>query len=232
VLIAIGIEMLQASTLLEQNQQLQRERDDARNRLASLTDEMNKINSDQQQQVAPPSSVNSLPTTNGTIFLFSDVKDKVAARMKRLLNLTDEQERVLEDRLSDYRLGAFSPQLRALLTPEQQAAYDQLKEADASAAALYDATTKTTDLEFVLGLTADQQQEVLNALLENQSSVAPPPTSNAKTEPSLVQQQELEKELAALKGTLTPDQIEQYLQYRANPPPLPATLEVQAPAGP
>jgi hypothetical protein len=45
VLIAIGIEMLQASTLLEQNQQLQRERDDARNRLASLTDEMNRSGS-------------------------------------------------------------------------------------------------------------------------------------------------------------------------------------------
>ena len=46
VLIAIGTyEMLQASTLLEQNQQLQRERDDARNRLASLTDEMNRSGS-------------------------------------------------------------------------------------------------------------------------------------------------------------------------------------------
>jgi RNA polymerase sigma factor (sigma-70 family) len=184
------------------------------------------------------------------------VKDAQArlARMKEMLNLTDDQAQAISDimqkhiqnqdqmlmplmsgnKLTPEQLQAMAgdnddAEIKALLTPEQQAAYpdyqqaETMANADSKAKAEVTMMTTTGDLD----LSQEQQDKVHAALYQlnlNQASATQnPETILAKARASgnsadviapqiELQKQNLEDELKALDGILTPEQLKTYQQ--------------------
>jgi RNA polymerase sigma factor (sigma-70 family) len=163
------------------------------------------------------------------------------SRLKTSLNLTPEQQdsarEILKrqaqvmsagmqqafsgkfDKEELARLGknAGNPdeQIKALLTPDQIAAYPSYQQEEAAYTARMAANTELMSLQTTAGLTADQQDRAFAALYEanfNQltGGAKPPPGNQAE-----VMQWTLDQKAKALASVLTQPQLESYQQQQA-----------------
>ena len=269
--------------LAEQMQQLQKERDAATNRLASMAEEIakNKKNNLELlklrgqsgqaqtavqetaklrtalQQSTASSKFTSDALAQGTAMM-EQIKKKnelaKLARMKDKLNLTDSQQQAISDIItknSEARaqqsliamsgkrtpeqikaamiaslqtFGNEEAEVKAVLTPEQLAAYPDYQQSETLVAANNRANLEATMMRSDLNLSQDQQDKVSNALYQfaldhsanklASSLVVQKPGNVADTMNSVLemQQQELADKLKVLGGILTPDQLQSYRQ--------------------
>ncbi len=173
------------------------------------------------------------------------------ARMKEKLNLTADQEQAVHDVLMrkiesgvqttqkaltgkltaeemvEMRKPADNPEeeIKALLSPEQQAAYPDYKREETAANARDDASSDLALMRNALGLSQEQQDQlypVLYNLSLNQAtgpadSSANPPATDANYIASFERQierqkEQLEQKLKSLEPILSPKQLETYRQ--------------------
>ena len=163
------------------------------------------------------------------------------SRLKASLNLTPEQEQaareILErqgqamsagmqqafsgkfdkDELARLGKNAGNPeeQIKALLSPEQKAAYQNYQQEEAAYNARLAANSELLQLHATLGLTAEQQDRAFAALYDvnfNQlTGSSKPPTGNQAEAMQWV----LDQKANALGPVLTPVQLENYQQQQA-----------------
>lgn len=165
------------------------------------------------------------------------------SRMKTRLNLTPDQEQAIREILarqierstefsqkilagkltkqeaaqSAKEMGNPDDQIKALLTPEQQAAYQDYKTDDNAASGRLLANAEMLQMQNVLGLSQEQQDQVFNALYnhaqrrlaEQGSTLSPRPG-----DPTAWMQRDLAEKLKALEGILTPAQLQSYRQMQ------------------
>jgi RNA polymerase sigma factor (sigma-70 family) len=167
--------------------------------------------------------------------------DGKLARLKASLNLTPEQEQGAREILTRQgqamsagmqqafsgkfdkeelaRLGknAGNPdeQIKALLSPDQKAAYPTYQQEEADYNARLAANSELMSLQTTVGLTAEQQDRAFAALYEanfNQvTGNAKPPLGNQAE----VMQRTLDQKARALESVLTPAQLASYQQQQA-----------------
>ena len=161
-------------------------------------------------------------------------------RMKSKLNLTPEQEKAAREILGrgmrqgqeaatrmlkgdakpeEVAKGAGNPdqELKALLTPEQQTGYDQLKQEEVTNNARLMANSELLQMQTTLGLDAAQQDKVFAVLYEqsrSQLAGSQPPSPEAAANPFSAVTDMMQKKLDALKGVLTDDQFESYKKFQ------------------
>jgi len=114
--------------------------------------------------------------------------------------------------------GDPDTQIKALLTPEQQADFPAYKHAEATYNASFQANTELVQLKTILNLTSDQFDPVYTALYSVNFDQL---TGNAKPPASLgnagdVMQWTLNQKVTALEPLLTPVQLELYRQQQAS----------------
>ena len=193
-------------------------------------------------------------------------KDALAkvGRMKEQLHLTDDQAQAISDLMvrhieerSQQTLrmmsGAQTPAqsqaalqgpaneeaaIKALLTPEQLAAYPDYQRAEASLAAANRVKAEVATMNAKLDLTPEQKDQVQSALSQYNSSHAPPSEvkaaiAQAKASGHLAEairlevdanKRELEDKLKILEGILTPDQVQTYKQVQLEMIEMPAKV--------
>lgn len=261
----------QQAPLAAQIQELQRERDDATNRLAMMTSEFAKNKNNnlellqlrgmagvarrateeterlrrQLAQQAAESGTNSLSGA-----MFDSMKQVMAqqvrghlARLDASLHFTPDQ--MLEasnilmqqaelmtagmqqsfsgkfdrDQLMQMGKAAGDPdtRIKALLTPEQKAAFPAYQQAEAANNASLTANNELMQLETALNLTPDQLDPVYAALYNVTFNQI---TGNAKPPASITgmadaMQWTLDQKVAALEPLLTPAQLDIYRQQQA-----------------
>jgi RNA polymerase sigma factor (sigma-70 family) len=163
------------------------------------------------------------------------------SRLKGSLNLTLEQERSAREILARQaqamsagmqqafsgkfdkeelaklgkNAGNTDEQIKALLSPDQKAAYPNYAQEEAAYNARQAANGELMSLQATVGLTTDQQDRAFAALYEvnlNQltGSAKPPPGNQVE-----VMQWTLDQKARALEPVLTPAQIEIYQQQQA-----------------
>ncbi len=161
-------------------------------------------------------------------------------RMKSKLNLTPDQEKAAREILGrgmrqgqevaarmlkgdakpeELAKGAGNPdqELKALLTPEQQTGYDQLKQEEITNNARLMANSELLQMQTTLGLDTAQQDKVFAALYEqsrSQLAGSQTPNPDAAANPFGVVTDMMQKKLDALKGVLTDEQFESYRKFQ------------------
>jgi RNA polymerase sigma factor (sigma-70 family) len=118
--------------------------------------------------------------------------------------------------------GDPDAQIKALLTPEQQAAYPAYEQAEAAHNASLAANSELLRMQVTLGLTADQQDQayaVLYGFYLNQLTDKGTPKASSSADPVAgladFMQQESDRKAQALQAVLTPSQMETYRQQEA-----------------
>lgn len=266
----------QQAPLTEQIQQLQRERDDATNRLASLAGGVatnQKDNSEllrlrgmaglarramaeSEQLRAQLARQASEAGSNPVIGAMADgvkrgFEQQVEGRLSRMtasLHLTPEQTQAARDILMRQaramaagaqqaitgkydkeelaRLrqegGDTEAKIKALLTPDQQAAYPSYQQEEAAHNASRVANTELQQMQSTLGLTSEQLDQVYAALYEvsfNQLTDSTKPSSadiaEAMQWETDAMQRALDRKAKALEPILTPTQLDKYRQQLA-----------------
>lgn len=160
--------------------------------------------------------------------------------MKSRLNLTAEQEAAIRealekqagvqqelsekmlsgklnrDELANATKGATNPDetIKALLTPEQQAAYADVKKEETANNARLIANAEMLQMQQSLGLTSEQQDRVFSVLVEQAKRQLgdPQQTAGAGGNPTLDLRGQLEQKAEALQksGVLDADQLARY----------------------
>jgi len=119
--------------------------------------------------------------------------------------------------------GDPEQQIKALLTPDQQAAYPSYKQEEAAHDARLAANSELLQMESTLGLTSEQEDRAFAALYDvnfNQLTGSPTPAS-APASTNLadimqgVMQRGFDQKAKALESVLTPTQLENYRQQQA-----------------
>lgn len=174
------------------------------------------------------------------------------ARMKEILHLTDEQAQAITDLMNQHieertrramqmMSGTRAPadsqaasrgttseeaEIKALLRPDQLAAYPDYQRAEASAAADDSARAEMARMTWKMDFSPEQQDKIRAALYQyNLAQPASTPTKAAFAEAKAngnyaeairlevdSQRQALEDKLKVLDGLLTPDQLQTYKQ--------------------
>jgi hypothetical protein len=111
--------------------------------------------------------------------------------------------------------GNTEEQLKALLSPDQKAAYPNYQHEEAAYNARMAANTEMMSLQATVGLTPDQQDRAFAALYDVyfaqlSGSAKPPPGNQAE-----IMQWTLDQNAKALEPVLTPAQLESYQQQQA-----------------
>jgi hypothetical protein len=112
--------------------------------------------------------------------------------------------------------GNPDTQIKALLTPDQQAAYPSYEKEEAAHNAGMAANSELMQLQATLDLTPEQQDRVFAALYENNFNLltgASKPAAGNQTEGM---QWVLEQQIKVLEPLLTPTQLETYRQQKAS----------------
>ena len=163
-------------------------------------------------------------------------------RMKSKLNLSPDQEKAIREALSgEMKRGqenalrmlkgdtkseepAKAPvtvssdeAIKAVLTPEQQTGYEQLKQEEVSNNARLLANSELLQMQNTLGLDAAQQDKVFAVLYEQSrtqlaATQTPTPGSTANSLGAVTDM--MQKKIDALKGVLTDDQFESYRKFQ------------------
>jgi RNA polymerase sigma factor (sigma-70 family) len=269
----------QQAPLAEQIQQLQRERDEARNQLASIRGEKERLPENtaellrlrgmagvarraigEAEQLRAQLARQASEATNNPISgtMVDAIKlggeQQMEGRLSRMtasLHLTAEQAQAARDILMrEVRMksavvqqgqsgkldmkeiirqaieaGNPDEQIKALLTPDQQAAFPAYRQEEAAHNASLTANQELLNMQSTLGLTAEQTDRVYAALYEvsfNQRTgrTQPPSTNPRVLDDPLAAQAEaqqwtLNQKTKALESVLTPTQLENYRQQQA-----------------
>jgi hypothetical protein len=114
--------------------------------------------------------------------------------------------------------GNTEEQIKALLTPDQQAAYQSYQQEEAAHNARQAANFELLQMESTLGLTSEQEDRAFAALYEvnfNQLTGSPTPASApASTNLADITQRGFDQKAKALESVLTPTQLENYRQQQ------------------
>jgi hypothetical protein len=112
--------------------------------------------------------------------------------------------------------GNPAEEIRSLLSPEQQTAYEAMKDEEAVNNARLAANSELIQMQGHLGLDASQQDKVYAVLFEQLRSQFREESSGRSTSanPAQAMQAMQERRLRALEGILTPDQMEGYRQQQ------------------
>lgn len=163
------------------------------------------------------------------------------ARLKEKLNLTPEQAQAIQEILKRQaelsstavqkvfsgklgkddmaKLGADGgnpkEQIKAVLTPEQQTAYEEYQAEESSNNARLAANAEMLQMQNALGLNQEQQDKVFSILYE-QSLKQMKGEGNALSgkDPAALMQAGLDQKLQAMQGILTPTQLDSYRQQQ------------------
>jgi hypothetical protein len=164
-------------------------------------------------------------------------------RMKDKLKLTTEQEeaiakimgrqaeentamtqKVLSGSMTKQEMNAMAKnhvnpekEIRALLNPEQQAAYKEFTEEEKTANVRLAANAELMQMQTSLGLSADQQDQVFNVLSQQLEKGLAGTLANQQSSPtsaSDVLQQQFDQKAKALEPVLTPTQMETYRKFQ------------------
>jgi RNA polymerase sigma factor (sigma-70 family) len=241
----------QQTPLAEQIQQLQKERDDATNRQATMADEMAKLKSNNDELLKLRGQTTVLQRQNtelaqkknqqNSFIGFAMEQEKAQAtnavidrisKLKNKLNLSPEQEQQMKDLLftnievrleiemknvsenqpdseGQSRLKQMHTDeesgIMTLLNPDQQAAYQQMKQEQATDRTMAFAKQETANMSAYLSLSDEQSQGVVSALASlpaGQGGIGSATDANAEAQ--------LEMRIQALSQILTPDQQEKY----------------------
>jgi RNA polymerase sigma factor (sigma-70 family) len=199
----------------------------------------------------PEYLTNAMATGLATASKFKQ-KDALArlSRMKRMLNLSDDQEQAISTIMTNHirgqsqmtldvmlrkvtpeqaraqstAIGDEQAEIKALLTPEQLAAYPGYVQTEKTTAANNSATSDASGIAKDFSLSQEQQEKLRSLLYE--MNLKEPPTAlsqQAITQTSNsgkiadvlnmsveLQKQQLEEKLKILEGFLTPDQMTAY----------------------
>jgi hypothetical protein len=163
------------------------------------------------------------------------------ARLRAKVNLTPDQaeaiERILErqmqqmssamqkvfagklgkEDMADLRQGQFNPEqeIQALLSPEQQALYQEYKQEEAASNARLAANMEVMQLQGSLGLNQEQQDQVFSVLYDQTLRQVQGGTTVPKGGTSGdIMQAMLAQKLKALEGVLSADQLQTYRQQQ------------------
>jgi RNA polymerase sigma factor (sigma-70 family) len=185
-------------------------------------------------------------------------KDALArvSRMKQMLNLTDAQEQAISNIMTnriprqsqlglDMLMGKLTPEqvqaqnramgdqeaeIKALLTPEQLAAYPEYKQAEKTTAADTSAKSEASQIADKFSLPKDQQEQLRAFLYEmnlkepagavNQAAIAQAKKSGNLAEAAKMsielENWQLEEKLKILEGILSPEQMTTYRQEQTD----------------
>ena len=265
--------------LAEQMQQLQRERDDAKNQLAAIRQEKERLPDntaellrlrgmagvarraigEAEQLRAQLARQTSEATNNPVTGAMADamkqgVEQQMEGRLSRMtasLHLTAEEARAGRDILmrqgramlagmqqaisGEYdkaelirlrkETGNTDEQIKALLTPDQQASFPAYQQEEAAHNASLAANSELLQMQSTLGLTAEQMDRVYAALYEVSFSQltgsTTPPSTNQRADGDPVAQEAESMQLAmdqkakALESVLTATQLDNYRQQQA-----------------
>jgi hypothetical protein len=249
----------QQAPLAAQIQQLQKERDDATNRLAALQTQpqpapnaellklrgestslrqdsaaLAQMKSDQKEKTAAQSDFMNFVVaqmgssmTNAALRKATDLKDKLGLSAEqeqqlRTLLMNSAQTQVqaslsaVTGKLTDESRNPMhlaredeNSKILALLTPEQQVAYQNLQQEEAANAIQYFAKRESSAMQTELNLSDDQAHavsSVLAGLPPTQGGLGNATAPNAK--------EQLDLRLQALAPLLTPEQLEAYKQSK------------------
>lgn len=110
-------------------------------------------------------------------------------------------------------------QVLAQLSPDQQAAYQQYKREDLSAAARLAANDEMLRVQSSLGLSLEQQDQVFNALYTHALNNSDPAAAQAGRphDPVAAFEWQIHQKLKSLEPVLTPVQMETYRQMQEGP---------------
>jgi RNA polymerase sigma factor (sigma-70 family) len=111
--------------------------------------------------------------------------------------------------------GNSDEQIKALLTPDQKAAYQTYQQEESAHTASMAAHSELVQLQSALGLSSEQEDRAFAALYEvnlNQLNGSTKPASTSKAE---AMQWALDQKAKALEPILTPTQLEGYRQQQA-----------------
>ena len=270
----------QQAPLAEQIQQLQRERDEARNQLASIREAKDRLPENtaellrlrgmvgmarraigeaeqlRAQLARQASEATNNPTITGAMVdaAKQGVEQQMEGRLSRMaasLHLTAEQAQAARDILMrEVRIksavmqqgqsgkldmkeimrqameaGDPDEQIKALLTPDQRAAFPAYRQEEAAHNASLTANQELLNMQSTLGLTAEQTDRVYAALYEvsfNQlTGRTQPPSTNPRVldDPLAAQAEAMQwtvnEKAKALESVLTPTQLENYRQQQA-----------------
>lgn len=166
-------------------------------------------------------------------------------KMKEKLNLTPEQEQAIRDlylKQTDAQAemaqkmfsgnltkeemtqaqqaagGDPEKQIKALLTPEQQAAYKEYQQEEAVANARLAATAEALQMQNALSLSPEQQDKVYGVLYDQYARQLSPDAAGSfptNANPATAMQYQLDQKLNALQEVLTPAQLDSYKQFQA-----------------
>jgi RNA polymerase sigma factor (sigma-70 family) len=263
----------QQAPLNEQIQQLQRERDEATNRLASLADTLGTKGQDnsellrlrgmagvarraiaEAEQLRAQLARQASETDNNPVnAAMADVMKQALerqfegrlSRMAASLHLTPEQTQAARDILTrqartmaagmqQARSGKYDKeelarlaseqgdtdaQIKALLTPDQQAGYASYQQEEAAYNASRAANTELREMQTTLDLSSEQLDRVYAALYEVSFHQV---TGSTKTSPgefagaAEAMQQTMDQKARALEPILTPTQLAKYRQQQAS----------------
>jgi RNA polymerase sigma factor (sigma-70 family) len=270
----------QQAPLAEQVRQLQRERDEARNQLASIRGEKERLPENtaellrlrgmagvarramgeaeqlRSQLARQASEATNNPVTGAMADAMKQrAEQQMEGRLSRMtasLHLTAEQAQAAREILmrqtqamvagmqqgfsgrfnkeellrSRKETGNTDEQIKALLTPDQQASYPACQEEEAAHNASLVANQELLQMQSTLGLTAEQMDRVYAALYEanfNQftRSTRPPSTNQqAPGDPVTAEVESMQwasdQKAKALESVLTPTQLENYRKQQAS----------------
>ncbi len=241
------VERLRASEtrLLAEVNRLRGQAGNARRATAETAQLRNALNQRDHQSTNSPMLSGAMSMAQG--MLEQQLQGRLA-RMKAKLNLTPEQEQSIHDLLmkqaeassqaaQNMLLGKGSmkdfmrdaaksgmnqeDQIKALLTPEQLAAYPDLQKEETAANARSTANAELLQLQGSIGLTDDQLDKVFPVLYEQtlkqlNGKMEGLNPAQAAANPMQVAQQMFEQKAKALEGILTPTQMEGYRQFQAS----------------
>lgn len=160
------------------------------------------------------------------------------AQMKSKLNLTPEQEKSAREILgrmfgrgqevaakmmkgevsaeeaaaSAKDIGNPEAELKALLTPEQQAGYDEMQKEERTTNARLIANSELIQMQSSLGLDQAQQDKVFAVLYEQAHAQMGGEQANANPFKGLEEMNQ--RKIDAMKGVLTEDQFERYQKFQ------------------
>jgi RNA polymerase sigma factor (sigma-70 family) len=204
-----------------------------RGQVGSLRTQLAQIKADlpQPRKVVPQNDYVNLALAEVREEMTNSTAKKIAG-LKAKIGLTAEQERQMNDILqgdiearaqnqvsvltSDHSTAdvksqekilnaSEDAQIEALLTPDQQAAYQELNQEQAAGAAMNFAKLEAAGMNSYLDLTPEQSQVVVSILAS-----LPPGQGGQGNAQDADAKEQLEIRLQALSQTLTPDQREKY----------------------
>ncbi len=185
------------------------------NRAQSAEAELAALKSAQQQQVQNAQTTTPQLTQEQ---ISSRIETAVTNQLSRLasrLALTDGQSQSVADILRTTNAGfERDSKIRAVLSPDQQNAYDTFKEEELRPSLVIRAGAALSDVQKAVDLSADQQDQAFATAFQSlRNSMMQISKASSQADATALAQQMKDQQIAAVESVLTPDQVAQYRAY-------------------